>query len=94
MKRTPRSRIKGMLRQMWLRSVERNEAIKRDKYSCCNCGVKQSVKKGHEVKVNVHHKKGITVWDEIIELIQKSLLCDPEELETLCKDCHDEKHED
>ena len=88
--RTPRSRIKGMLRQMWLRSNERSAALKRDNYSCCECGVKQSVKKGFPVKVQVHHKSGI-IWDKTIDLIYKYLLCDIDDLETLCVECHDEK---
>ncbi len=91
MARTPRSRIKGMLRQIFLKSVERAEAMKRDKYTCQRCGAKQSVKKGHEIKIQVHHKKGIKVWDEIISLIYDELLCDPAELETLCVDCHDKE---
>ena len=91
MTETPRSRIKGMLRQLWLRSSERSEALKRDNYTCQKCGVKKSVKKGSEVKVEVHHKEGIDVWDEIIDLIRESLLCDPDKLETLCYDCHQEE---
>ena len=74
---------------MWVRSYERAAAMKRDRYCCQDCGIKQSKKKGAEVKINVHHKKGIKVWDNIIELIQESLLCTPEELETLCEDCHE-----
>ena len=89
--RTSRARIKGMLRQMWLRSAERGTAIKRDGYTCQDCGIKQSTKKGFEVKVQVHHKEGINNWDEIIDLIQDSLLCNPDKLETLCIDCHDKK---
>ena len=89
--KTPRSRIKGMLRQIFLRSNERAEALKRDEYTCQDCGAKQSVKKGFECKVQVHHKKGIHVWDEIIELIYYELLCDPKYLEVLCTPCH-KKH--
>lgn len=88
--RTPRSRIKGMLRQMFLRSKERNQCLQRDKYTCQKCFRKQTTKKGQEFKVEVHHVKGIKVWDEIIELIQEELLCEPEFLQTLCRDCHDE----
>ena len=91
MSRTTRARLKGMLRQIWLRSNERAEALKRDKYSCCKCGKKKSVKKGHEVKVEVHHKKGILNWDKLIDLILEELLCNPENLETLCKECHDKE---
>ena len=80
-----------MLRQMWLRSAERNQAIKRDNYTCVECGVKQSSKKGHEQKVQVHHKKGIKIWDDIIQLIYDELLCDVKDLETLCPECHEEK---
>ena len=85
---TPRSRIKGMLRQLWLRSAERSECLKRDRYSCQRCGVKKSVKKGFEQKVEVHHKEGILNWDEIIDLIHEQLLCDIDKLETLCPECH------
>jgi len=89
--KTPRTRIKGMLRQIFLKSVERATTLKRDNYTCCDCGKKQSVKKGYEVKVQVHHKKGIVVWDEIIDLIYNHLLCDVDDLETLCVDCHNNK---
>lgn len=85
---TPRSRIKGMLRQIFLRSKERAAALKRDGYACQECGVKQSKKKGFEQKVQVHHKRGIDVWDAIIEMIYEELLCHPDFLETLCPDCH------
>ena len=91
MLKTPRSRIKGMLRQIFLRSNERRAALKRDNYTCCDCGAKQSVKKGFEVKVHVHHKQGIKIWDELINLIYKHLLCDIEQLETLCIDCHNKR---
>jgi len=91
MSETPRSRIKGMLRQIFLKSNERAEALKRDNYTCQDCGVKQSKKKGFEVKVQVHHKEGISVWDEVIGLIYEHILCDSDKLETLCVDCHDKK---
>lgn len=88
--KTPRSRVKGMLRQIFLRSRERANALKRDKYTCQECGVKQSVKKGFKQKVHVHHKNGIDVWNEIITLIYKELLCDVDDLITLCPKCHKE----
>ena len=86
--RTSRAKIKGHLRQMWVRSYERAEAMKRDKYSCQKCGIKQSKKKGVEVSVQVHHKEGIDIWDNIIELITQHILCDPNKLQTLCNECH------
>jgi len=87
---TPRSRIKGMLRQIFLRSRERAEALKRDGYKCQKCGVKQSTKKGFEQKVQVHHKAGIDIWDDIIWQIEDKILCKGhlEDLQTLCPNCH------
>ena len=92
MKKTPRSRVKGMLRQIFLRSSERAAALKRDGYCCVDCGIKQSKKKDHVVKVCVHHKNTIDAhWQEIIDLIFKYVLCDVDELEVLCVDCHKDK---
>ena len=90
--KTPRSRIKSALKQLWLRSRERGYAIKRDQYTCQACNKKQTMKKGEELKVEVHHRNGIDVWDEIIDLIYKKMLCDPKHLETLCKGCHKHTH--
>ena len=87
---TPRSRVKSALRQLWLRSRERAAALKRDKYTCVECGVKQSREKGKYVYVEVHHLNGID-WEKIIEYIYKHLLVDPKELETNCVDCHNKK---
>jgi len=87
-RRTQKYRIKSALRLLWLRSSERNEALRRDNYTCQKCGVKKSQAKGKEQKVEVHHKHGINVWEKIIKLIQDELLCDPENLETLCPRCH------
>lgn len=85
--RTPQSRIKGELRRLFLKSVERNEAIKRDKYACCVCHRKQSTKKEQELKVQVHHLEPIN-WNSLIESITNTLLCDSSMLQTLCVDCH------
>ncbi len=80
-----------MLRQIFLKSVERATVLKRDNYTCVDCGRKQSVKKGFECKVQVHHKKGINIWDELIDLIYEHLLCNTDDLETLCIECHDKR---
>ena len=88
MERTPRAKIKGVLRMLYVQSRERQAALKRDNYSCVRCGVKKSTAKGKEQKVEVHHKYGVDCWNDIIELIQDALLCDPEFLETLCPECH------
>lgn len=87
---TPRSRIRAMIRQTWLRSRERAAALKAAKYCCNRCGVKQSKAKGREVRLNVHHVHGITAWDIIIDLIVTKILA--AELEVLCVECHDEEH--
>ena len=86
---TSKSHIVHALRLLWLRSKERSEALKRAKYCCERCHVKQSVAKGKEQKIEVHHKNGIENWDEVIECIRKNILCDVDELEVLCPDCHD-----
>lgn len=85
---TKKGYIVRMLRQVWMKSAERYEALKRDKYTCQRCGVKQSKAKGKEQKVQVHHKHGIDNWDAVVEVIRVGILCDPRKLETLCPDCH------
>lgn len=86
---TPRSRIRSVLRQLWLRSRERAAAIKRDKYTCQMCGRKQSKAKGKEFSVEVHHKHGVANWELLIDLVYEYLLCHPDKLVTLCKECHE-----
>ena len=91
--RTPRSQVKHYLRLLWLRSRERAAALKRDGYSCQECGVKQSTRKGHECKVEVHHlHPDGTDMDAAIDYIYRRILCPPEELVTLCPDCHEKTH--
>ena len=86
---TPRSKVRAALRQLWLRSRERAVALKRDGYTCQKCNRKQSKAKGKEFDVQVHHKHGVVNWEQVIDYVQASLLCGPEHLETLCKECHD-----
>lgn len=92
--KTPKSQIKSALRQLWLRSRERGVAVKRDGNTCKKCGKKNSRAQGKEVYVEVHHKEGISNWEEIYDAIYKNLLVDPEGLECLCKECHgkEKKH--
>jgi 5-methylcytosine-specific restriction endonuclease McrA len=71
-----------------MRSRERAAALRRDKYTCQECGVKQSKARGREVAVVVHHLDGIN-WQGLVDLIAKRLLQDPGKLVTLCVDCHD-----
>ena len=78
LEQTPRSQIVVALRRLSLRSRERSFAIKRDKYTCQKCGVKQSKAKGKEVKKAIHEKaillnkkivvdekKGATLYDTV-----------------------------
>ena len=88
---TPRSRVKNVLRLLWLRSRERAAAIKIWDYRCAECGVKQSVAKGKEVRLQVHHVDGID-WDGIVDLVIARLLPSPEKLLPLCDACHEKKH--
>ena len=88
---TPNSRIKSALHQLWLRSRERASALKRDKYTCQSCERKQSTAKGKEFKVQVHHVDGVK-WDEMIKYIRERLLVNPEDMTTLCRECHDLIH--
>ena len=87
---TTNSIIKHALRLVWLRSRERLAALRSTGYCCDKCGVKQSVAKGREVKIEVHHRAGID-WDGLCDLIRERLLHDPSRLQPLCKKCHDEE---
>ena len=84
---TPKSQVRAALRQLWLRSRERAAALKRDKYSCVHCGVKQSTAKGKEQRVEVHHLDGIQ-WEQVIDYIFRHVIVTPDKLETVCPDCH------
>jgi predicted HNH restriction endonuclease len=90
---TTRSQIRSALRRLFLRSRERAAALKRDGYTCQCCGGKQSRAKGKEFYVECHHKKGVENWDALFEAVYKYLLCDPEHLEVLCKECHEKETE-
>ncbi len=87
-KMTPNRKIVAALRRLSLRSSEKTEALKRAKYTCEHCGVKRSRAKGAVQKVEVHHKKGVLNWDELIKAVRLYLLCSPEHLEVLCPTCH------
>lgn len=86
---TPRSAIRAAVRRLWARSRERNATLKRDHYTCQvpGCGRKQSRAEGKEIHVEVHHKKGCD-WEQIIDLIAEKILQPPDDLETVCKECH------
>ena len=89
---TPRSRIRSAIRQLWMKSRERAKVLKNSGYCCVQCGLKQSRAKGKEVSIQVHHVGGISIWEEVIDLIAKNIL--ETEQVPLCKDCHKKEHED
>lgn len=74
-----------------MRSRERALALHRDGYTCQECGIKQSRAKGKEVYVEVHHREGICNWDEILKAIRRYLLVPADDLQTLCKSCHEKE---
>ena len=88
---TPNSKIKAALRQLSLRCRERQAAMKSARYTCQQCGVKRSVAKGREVKVEAHHRAGICNWQEIYAAIRENLLPPPESWEILCAACHEKE---
>jgi len=91
---TPNSQIRNSLRQLWLRSRERSQAIKREHNTCQRCGAKGSVARGREVKIEVHHKGvGVANWEAVILAIRQHLLTDPSNLEVLCFECHKDETE-
>jgi hypothetical protein len=64
--------------------------LKESNYTC-SCGAKQSKAKGREVAVNVHHRSGVNNWEKIIDSVYEDLL-NKEDMEVLCKECHDKEH--
>jgi len=92
-KQTTNTMIRSALRRLWLRSRERQQAIKTAGYTCAECGAKQSKAKGKEISVEVHHLDGVD-WDGLFDEIRRRLLHDPSRLQVLCKACHKkQKHE-
>jgi len=89
---TPKSQIKAAIRRLWLRSRERAEALRSTGYCCEICGAKQSVAKGKECALEVHHRDGID-WDGLTDLIARRILPHHDRLQPLCKPCHNKQHD-
>lgn len=88
---TPRSRVRAMLSQIFLRSRERAAAVKRESGCCQRCKAKgrpKATRNGPQVSLQVHHLDGGGI-DEIMDLIFTRLLCSPDRLKVLCAPCHD-----
>lgn len=92
---TPLGIITSHLRKIFLISRERGFAIKRDKYTCQECNTKQSTKDGKKnIKIEVHHKVPIgDKLNNIAKMIRELILQTPEDLITLCSECHEGIHE-
>lgn len=90
---TPRSKVRSALRRVFLNSREHQAALKEAGRSCQHCGVKASVAKGREQKVEVHHKEGIGNWQKVIDAVYAELLVSADKLEVLCPECHKKEHE-
>jgi 5-methylcytosine-specific restriction endonuclease McrA len=84
---TPRSKVRAALTMLFLRSRERAAAIKRDENRCQVCQIKGSKAKGREVSTEVHHINGARK-DRIIDMIYEHLLCSPDLLQVVCRECH------
>lgn len=84
---TPRSKVRAALTMMFLRSRERAAVIKRDQNTCQVCMTKGSKAIGREVYTEVHHINGAHK-DRIIDMIYEHLLCHPDDLVCVCRDCH------
>lgn len=89
--KTKDSQIRSTLRMLFLKSKERAAVLKRDEYTCAECGIKQSKRKGEEVKVQVHHEIGIDNWAMMIHAVREYILCNPKDMVTLCSRCHKNK---
>lgn len=85
---TPNSIIVHALRRLWLHSRERRAALKRDGYTCQDCGRKQSKAKGQEFKVEVDHLCGSIDWAKVIDCVRRHVLVPVDQLETVCKEDH------
>jgi len=88
---TPKGRIISALRMLFLRSRERAAVLKRDNSTCWTCKKKASKAKGREVKVEVHHIDPV-IFDKLVEYIRFELLVPPDDMVTLCCECHKAEH--
>ena len=93
---TTRAMVESKLRRyIWMQSRERAECKRRFKNTCQSCGAKGSRARGREVKdPDIHHINPVD-FGPIIDLIldkENGLLCSPDNLIPLCKECHKKTH--
>lgn len=94
-----KSFIKSLLRKGTMRwgpvnTTKKAAWVERGKYLCAECKQVVPLKKDGKKNVFVDHKisatdsvEGFTTWDDFIE----GLFCEEENLQVLCKNCHDIK---
>lgn len=94
--RTTRSQVWNVIRKLSLWSPEHAAALKASGHRCEVCGVKFSKALGKEVKGEVHHRTPIAETKMkalIIDLILTYVIPPYEQLQCLCKPCHELMHE-
>lgn len=94
--------IKGLLRRgttRWgpIHSTKKAAWVERGKYLCADCKevVPLTVDKKKNVFVDhiepiISPEEGFTTWDDVIN----KMFCEPDNLQVLCKECHDKKTKD
>lgn len=81
-----------------IHSTKSNARVSRGKYKCAGCkktvGASKVINGKRQPNVFVDHinpvvdpKTGFTTWDDFIE----RLYCEEDNLQVLCRDCHDKK---
>lgn len=86
-----KSRIISALRKIWLYSPLRAEALRRSKvgpklYKCEHCEQEFDSIQVNHIEPVIDEKEGFVSWDKFINRL---LECSPDNLECLCKNCHE-----
>ena len=92
---TPSSRIRSALHLLWMRSRERQNAVKIASNTCRGCGGKgrpKETKNGPKLTIEVHHWRKQPDWERIFAIVREELLQTPEDYVCLCKKCHKDEH--
>jgi len=91
-RKTSDATIKSFIRKLWMQSRERTAAIRDQGHKCRRCNARETSRKGIEVSIEVHHRKGEIDWEKIISFIRQEVLVDPSLLDVMCMTCHDLEH--
>ena len=90
-KKTSRTKIVSALRRVWLYSVERQQALQagrvsKGQYQCAAC---HQLFKAKEIQVD--HIFEVAAYKNDWHQYITRLFCPPEQLQCLCKPCHQKK---